>query len=67
MVPYDIDAVRKLPVSAVMLPKAEDPAQVSAVVAGHAPLLALVETAKGIANTRAIAVLPSVERLVLGR
>ncbi|WP_372611182.1 CoA ester lyase [Halomonas sp.] len=65
----DLKAVLGLPIAAVMLPKSEDPAQIAAVVAalaGHAPILALVETARGIANARTIAALPGVSRLIFG-
>ncbi|MCB1619751.1 MAG: CoA ester lyase [Thiothrix sp.] len=65
----DLLAVRQLPVAAVMLPKAEQPEAVAAVVAaleGHAPVVALIESAAGLAHARAIAALPGVERLAFG-
>ncbi|WP_417722329.1 HpcH/HpaI aldolase/citrate lyase family protein [Salipiger sp.] len=65
----DLAAVRALPVAGVMLPKAEGPVSVATVcraLAGHAPVLALVESALGLANARGIAALPGVARLVFG-
>lgn len=54
--------------AAVMLPKSEDPAKVAqAIVALNGlPVIALIETAKGLANARAIAALAGVVRLAFG-
>ena len=65
----DIAAVRALPVAGVILPKSEDPTATAAVcrqLGGHAPVLALIETALGIAQARNIATLPGVQRLLFG-
>ncbi|HPE60187.1 MAG: CoA ester lyase [Thiothrix sp.] len=65
----DLAAVRQLLPAAVMLPKAEQPDVVAGVVAalgGQIPVLALIETAGGLAQARAIAALPGVEQLVFG-
>ena len=64
----DIEAVRILPVAAVMLPKVGNFEQVGAVgaaLAGHAPVLALIESATGQAHSRAIAACSAVERLIV--
>lgn len=64
----DIAAARALPVAGVMLPKAETAeslAQVANALAGL-PLVALIETACGLAQARAIAALPFVTRLAFG-
>lgn len=62
----DLAAVAALPFAAVILPKAEDAATCRAVAhaAGH-PVIALVETARGLANARAIAA-SGVVRLAFG-
>lgn len=64
----DIAALRDLPITAVMLPKSEDPAEVAAVVFAlkGRPVIALIETAKGLANARAIAALKGVVRIAFG-
>ncbi|MGI6246777.1 MAG: HpcH/HpaI aldolase/citrate lyase family protein [Pseudochelatococcus sp.] len=65
----DVEAVRKLPVAAVMLPKAEDPAALAAVSAGlggDVALIALIESARGVARVREIAETPGVARLAFG-
>ena len=64
----DVEALRRLPVAAVMLPKSEDPAAVAALAAAldRRPLIALIESARGLANARAIAALDGVERLAFG-
>ncbi len=53
----DLAAAARLSLAAVMLPKAEDAATVAAVAAstGH-KVIALIETARGLANARSIAV-----------
>lgn len=65
----DLKAVCELPVAGVMLPKADGADSVAAVaraLAGHAPVLALVESALGIAHARDIASVRGVRRLVFG-
>lgn len=65
----DVAAVRQLPLAAVMLPKAEDPAMLASVslkLGGDIPLIALVESARGIARVQAIAATPGVARLAFG-
>ncbi|MEC7763755.1 MAG: CoA ester lyase [Pseudomonadota bacterium] len=65
----DLAAMRRLRPSAVMLPKAEDPSvltHIAEVLGQSTPLLALIETARGIANARELAAHPSVARLVFG-
>ena len=64
----DIEAVRSLPVAAVMLPKFENFEQVASVgaaIAEYAPVLALIESATGQAHSCAIAACSAVERLVV--
>lgn len=65
----DLNALRQLPIAAVMLPKAQDPAavaQLARMFEGKAPILALIETARGLAAARQIAAVQNVERLVFG-
>ncbi|TPP05007.1 HpcH/HpaI aldolase/citrate lyase family protein [Rhizobium glycinendophyticum] len=64
----DLRAVIALRPAAVMLPKADNPRQIAGVTKalGDIPLLALIESARGMAEARAIASLPSVRRLVFG-
>ena len=65
----DLAALRGLNLSAVILPKAEDPTSVAAVseVLGEAtPVMALIESGLGLGQCRAIAALPGVCRLVFG-
>ena len=65
----DLVALRGLNPSAVILPKAEDPASVAAVIAalgGATPVIALIETGLGLARCRAIAALPGLCRLAFG-
>jgi citrate lyase subunit beta/citryl-CoA lyase len=52
----------------VMLPKAESPAPVAAVraVRPRAPVLALIESARGVTQVEAVAAAPGVSRLVFG-
>lgn len=63
----DVGAVMALKPAAVMLPKADEAALVSAVakLLGTIPVIALVETARGLANARAIATC-GVARLAFG-
>lgn len=55
-------------IDSVMLPKAAAPDDVAAVrrLCGGKPVLALIETARGLAATRAIASAPGIARLVFG-
>ena len=63
----DVAAVAGLPVAAVILPKAEDPATCSAVAAATGkPVIALIESGLGLAQARAIAAAEGVERLAFG-
>ncbi|MEP9379168.1 CoA ester lyase [Aquabacter sp. CN5-332] len=65
----DLAAAARLRPAAVMLPKAEDPALISIIVADLGPgipILALIETARGLAAARDIAAHPAVGRLVFG-
>lgn len=64
----DIEAVRRLRPSAVMLPKAEDPEALVEVTRGTAglPVFALIETARGLTQARAIAAQPETARLAFG-
>lgn len=64
----DLAAIRALRPAAVILPKAENAAEIASLAAGldGVPLIALVETARGLANARAIADLPGVRRLAFG-
>jgi len=63
----DLSAVHQLAVAGVMLPKAEDATTIAAVAMalGH-PVIALIETAQGLANARHIAQAPGVVRLAFG-
>ncbi|PWK61273.1 CoA ester lyase [Aminobacter sp. AP02] len=53
----DVAAAAKLHLAAVMVPKAEDPAVLSSIwqALGGLPLIALIETARGVAAARSIA------------
>ncbi|KFI25420.1 aldolase [Haematobacter missouriensis] len=63
----DIAAVRAVRPAAVMLPKAEEATAVTAVAARVGlPLIALVETARGLAAARSIAAAEGVIRLAFG-
>ncbi|MFN0262753.1 HpcH/HpaI aldolase/citrate lyase family protein [Tepidamorphus sp. 3E244] len=63
----DIAAVRDAGFAAVMLSKSEDPESVASVAEDAAmPTIALIETALGLANARAIAALNGVTRLAFG-
>lgn len=64
----DIAAARALPLAAILLPKSEEPDMIAALVSklGGLPLLALIESARGLANARAIAATEGVARLVFG-
>lgn len=64
----DLAAVARLRPAAVLLPKAEDMDVVSRVAdaVGPVPVVALVETARGLAAARALATHPAVARLAFG-
>ncbi|MBI3699886.1 MAG: CoA ester lyase [Afipia sp.] len=62
----DVKAMGKLKIGSVMLPKAESAAQISAMrkSLGSLPVIALIESAEGLANVREIA--RAVDRLAFG-
>lgn len=63
----DLAAVARLRPAAVMLPKAEDADRVASVAAQtRLPVIALVETARGLAHARTIAAAPGVARIAFG-
>lgn len=63
----DVAAVAGLPVAAAILPKAEDAGTVAGVArALGRPVIALIESARGLANARAIASAEGVHRLAFG-
>lgn len=65
----DLEAVRQLPVSGVMLPKTDSRAAVDSVMqklAGDTAVLPLIECAVGLAHARDIASATGVERIVFG-
>ena len=64
----DIEAVRALRCAAVLLPKSETPEALASLVSrlDGLPLMALIESARGLANARAIAAVAGVTRLVFG-
>lgn len=65
----DLAAVAALPVAGLMLPKSEDPALLANLAGTLGPdtsLLALIESAAGLAAARAIAAVPGVTHLVFG-
>lgn len=64
----DLAAVAALQPAAIMLPKAESAAGCQAVarITGPVPLIALIETARGLAHARDIAAMPQVLRLAFG-
>ena len=63
----DVRAVATLPIAGIMLPKSEDAATVATVAnaAGHG-VVALIESARGMANARQIAAAEGVLRLAFG-
>lgn len=61
----DLAAVARLPLAGIMLPKAEDGAVVSRVGEVHR-VVALIESARGIAHARELAALEGVARLAFG-
>ena len=65
----DLLALRGLSVAAIMLPKVEDVATIAAVanaLVDQVPIIALIESAKGLAEARHIAATPQVVRLAFG-
>ncbi|MBX5137677.1 CoA ester lyase [Rhizobium lentis] len=63
----DIAAVSKMPLAALIVPKAEMGGGLAALAAGlQLPVLPLVESAQGLSQAREIAALPGVMRLVFG-
>jgi citrate lyase subunit beta/citryl-CoA lyase len=65
----DVEAFAALPVGGIVLPKAETPAAVSAIAARLHPgagVIALIESAAGLAAMRQIAAAPGVVRLAFG-
>lgn len=65
----DIAAVARMKPAAVMVPKAESPAaidRIAAVLGPDLPIIALVETAAGLAGARALAAHPAVGRIAFG-
>lgn len=64
-----LSAVARIPgLAAIMVPKAEEPGQIVQVVdsLGDVPVIALIETATGIAQARDLARVPGVLRLAIG-
>lgn len=64
----DVAAVASFPVAGIILPKAEDTATVALTVARMLgkPVIALIESARGLANARSIAAVKGVARLAFG-
>ena len=63
----DLVAVSAMPVAAVILPKAEDPHICTAIArAAGKPVIALIESARGLAHAREIAAAEGVSRLAFG-
>lgn len=64
----DIAAIRRQGFGAVILPKSEDPQHVAGVVSAldGVPVIALIESARGLAAARAVASVPGVVRLAFG-
>lgn len=62
----DLAAVADLNAAGIILPKAETGRELDAVCAVGLPVLALIETARGLAEARSIATLDRVVRLVFG-
>jgi len=65
----DLAAAAKLRLTAIMLPKAEMNGALEAIAAGpaaHLPIVALVETARGLSEARAVATHPAVARMAFG-
>jgi citrate lyase subunit beta/citryl-CoA lyase len=66
--PSDVEGLRGVPgLRGVMVPKAEDPADLQAVASRLAvPVIALVETARGLHDASSVASAPGVARLAFG-
>jgi citrate lyase subunit beta/citryl-CoA lyase len=63
----DLPALHGIPVSAIITPKAEDPAAIDAVASAGLPIIPLVESALGVEQAFALArAHPLIERLALG-
>lgn len=65
----DLAAVASLPCAAVIVPKAERPDRLAAIthlLGPDRPVIALIETALGLAQARSIAAVPGVARLAFG-
>lgn len=63
----DLTAAAALPLAGIILPKAEAGEGLARLaMASRVPVLALIETARGLAEARRIAALPGVERLIFG-
>lgn len=65
----DVEMARVAPLAGIVLPKAEsagEVAQVAARLGGGRPVVALIESARGLAAARAIAAVPQVARLAFG-
>lgn len=65
----DLAAAARLPLAAVIVPKAEDPASLGAIIARlgpRLPVMALIESGAGLARAREIAALPGLARLIFG-
>jgi citrate lyase subunit beta/citryl-CoA lyase len=63
----DVAAVTKLPIAAIVLPKAELGSALETLAAKCSmPIVPLIETARGLADIRQIAALPGVTRLIFG-
>ncbi|KRA66668.1 MULTISPECIES: CoA ester lyase [Rhizobium/Agrobacterium group] len=63
----DLKAAATLPLGGIIVPKAELGGDLAALAAiSHVPVMALIETARGLAEARQIASLAGVERLIFG-
>ncbi|MFG1347404.1 CoA ester lyase [Xanthobacter autotrophicus DSM 431] len=63
----DMEMARDVPLAGIVLPKAESPDEVAEVAARVGrPVIALIESARGLAAARAIAAAPKVARLAFG-
>lgn len=65
----DVQLARTLPLAGVVVPKIESPAEaerMAATFGENVPLIALIESARGLAAARAIAAVPHVVRLAFG-
>lgn len=62
----DLAAIRRLPAAAIMIPKAEMATLSACAAAVDRPVIALIETARGLAEARQIACVGNVVRLAFG-